>query len=185
MYDTGSGFHNCCSFSPKTLLYTVSKLPPGTFRPALKPSAAASALAPKGCGTVAASAPKPPFYIRFQNCSSARFARPRNPLLHLAAASAVAKLLQLQPQNILSIRRLRNCRFPTLKRSCSALRQGLRNCRSFSPKTSILYGFETAVRHASPSPETLRCSISPLRHKGCETVAASPKGCETVAASAP
>ena len=63
----------------------------------------------------------------------------------------------------------------------SALRQGLRNCRSFSPKTSILYGFETAVRHASPSPETLRCSISPLRHKGCETVAASPKGCETVA----
>ena len=119
---------------PQNLLYTVSKLPPGTFRPALKPSAAASALAPKGCGTVAASAPKPPFYIRFQNCSSARFARPRNPLLHLAAASAVAKLLQLQPQNILSIR-LRNCRFPTLKRSWAALcAKGCETVAASAPK---------------------------------------------------
>ena len=34
---------------------------PGTLRYALKPSAAASALCAKGCETVPASAPKPPF----------------------------------------------------------------------------------------------------------------------------
>ena len=103
----------CCeTVAAQTLFCRVSKLRFGTFRSPLKARRCSFRPLRQGLRTVAASAPKPPFY----KVSKLPFGTFRPPLKTVAAASApcakrVAKLLQLRPQNLLSIGNCRSARF--------------------------------------------------------------------------